>query len=179
MNAYFDAMRRYGSFAGRSSRAQYWLFYLIYVAILIVAALLDEVLKTEKLDGGIGIIVALIHTGHIVPQIALLVRRLHDTDHSGWWSWLGLTGIGAIVLLVFACLRGTVGPNRFGPSPYGEQATAAYGLGAPVGQLAMAAAQAPRDVLDELQRLAELRKAGTISDAEFEALKAKAMNGRS
>jgi uncharacterized membrane protein YhaH (DUF805 family) len=45
------------------------------------------------------------------------VRRLHDIDRSGWWLLLGGIPIGNLVLLVFHCLRGTPGPNRFGPAP--------------------------------------------------------------
>jgi uncharacterized membrane protein YhaH (DUF805 family) len=50
------------------------------------------------------------------------VRRLHDTDRSGWWVlWGGLLSIvccvGAIILFVFYVSRGTAGPNRFGPDP--------------------------------------------------------------
>jgi uncharacterized membrane protein YhaH (DUF805 family) len=46
------------------------------------------------------------------------VRRLHDIDRSGWWTLIPLVPVvGAIVLFVFMCLRGTAGPNRFGPEP--------------------------------------------------------------
>jgi uncharacterized membrane protein YhaH (DUF805 family) len=74
----------------------------------------------------------------IIPSIAVAVRRLHDTDRSGWWfaapialsalgaafrggaleTVLGLaSGVASITLLVFYCLDGTRGPNRFGPDP--------------------------------------------------------------
>jgi len=46
------------------------------------------------------------------------VRRLHDLDRSGWWICLAFIPlIGAIILIVWFCTRGTVGPNRFGPDP--------------------------------------------------------------
>jgi uncharacterized membrane protein YhaH (DUF805 family) len=41
-------------------------------------------------------------------------RRLHDTNHSGWWQLLILTGIGGLVLLVWWCQKGTPSHNRFG-----------------------------------------------------------------
>jgi len=48
------------------------------------------------------------------------VRRLHDTDRSGWWWLLALVPIvGWIILLVWNCSRGTRGPNRYGPDPLG------------------------------------------------------------
>ncbi|MDG4768408.1 DUF805 domain-containing protein [Solwaraspora sp. WMMD406] len=54
----------------------------------------------------------------LLPSLAVGVRRLHDTDRSGWWLLIALIPIvGAIVLLVFFVLDGTHGPNRFGPDP--------------------------------------------------------------
>ena len=50
-----------------------------------------------------------------IVGLPLIVRRLHDTDRSGWWVLIGLIPfVGGIVLLVFACLPGTPAPNRFG-----------------------------------------------------------------
>ena len=47
----------------------------------------------------------------LLPSVAVGVRRMHDTDHSGWWILL------PIVNLIFACTEGTRGPNRFGADP--------------------------------------------------------------
>ena len=50
----------------------------------------------------------------ILAGIALAVRRLHDSDRSGWWWWIGFVPVvGGIILLVFYLLPGTRGPNRF------------------------------------------------------------------
>lgn len=49
------------------------------------------------------------------PQLALTVRRLHDSDKSGWWYLLSLVPFGGLVVLVFTLLPGTPGPNRYGP----------------------------------------------------------------
>lgn len=179
MTGYFKAMRRYGGMSGRASRSEYWSFSLVLFLLLVVAAIIDNSLATERTDQGVGVIFAIVWTIHIIPQIAVLVRRLHDTDHSGWWFWIALTGIGTIVLLVFACLRGTVGPNRFGPSPHGEPAPALYGHANAAGGQSLGAMPPPqRDVVDELQRLADLRSSGSISAAEFEVLKAKTLAGQ-
>ena len=60
-----------------------------------------------------------------LPSLAMGVRRLHDTDRSGWW-WLivFIPFVGIIVLIVFWCFEGTRGPNRFGPDPLGALAAA-------------------------------------------------------
>ncbi len=55
--------------------------------------------------------------GLIVPSIAVAIRRLHDTDKSGWWLLIGLIPFGGIVLLVFYILEGTNGPNNYGAGP--------------------------------------------------------------
>lgn len=53
-----------------------------------------------------------------IPGLAVLIRRLHDTDRSGWWIFINLVPlVGPIVLFVFLVLDGTRGPNRFGPDP--------------------------------------------------------------
>ncbi len=52
-----------------------------------------------------------------LPSLAVSVRRLHDRDYSGWWILLAFTGIGYILLIIWYCMRGTAGPNRFGPDP--------------------------------------------------------------
>ena len=55
-----------------------------------------------------------------LPSLSVAVRRLHDTDRSGWWWWLLLIPlVGFIVLIVFWASIGTRGPNRFGADPLG------------------------------------------------------------
>ena len=56
----------------------------------------------------------------ILPALSVTVRRLHDLDRTGWWCLIPFIPIiGSIVILVFACMRGTDGTNRFGPDPLG------------------------------------------------------------
>jgi uncharacterized membrane protein YhaH (DUF805 family) len=52
-----------------------------------------------------------------LPSLALASRRLHDIDRTAWWLLIALTGIGAVVLVVWFCFKGTPGANRFGPDP--------------------------------------------------------------
>jgi uncharacterized membrane protein YhaH (DUF805 family) len=53
-----------------------------------------------------------------LPSLAVGIRRLHDIDRSGWWTLLGFVPfIGWVVLIIWACTKGTLGPNRFGPDP--------------------------------------------------------------
>lgn len=91
---------KYFTFSGRASRSEYWFFALLGFIIGLIPGL-----------NLLGLVL-------FIPSLAVTVRRLHDTDRSGWWMLLALIPlIGGIVLLVFMCLEGTRGPNRFGADP--------------------------------------------------------------
>jgi uncharacterized membrane protein YhaH (DUF805 family) len=109
-------LKRYAEFQGRSRRKEYWLFYLFYV----VGAL--ALLGLSYALGDLGLaLYALFVLALFVPSFAVLVRRLHDTNRSGWWCLISFIPlIGAIILLVFLVQDGTPGPNRFGASPKAE-----------------------------------------------------------
>ncbi len=125
INSYLKAMRQYATFTGRTSRKDFWFYVLAVILLSIAAQALDLVLfggEVETGDGMVefesyGILIAIVHLVHFVPGLAVSVRRLHDTDRTGWWLLLEFTGIGALVILIFNVLAGTRGPNRFGPDP--------------------------------------------------------------
>ena len=103
----------YVGFSGRACRSEYWYWILFYFIGAIVAEIIDAVL-------GITAIYPLFSLAVLLPGIAVAVRRLHDLDRSGWWILLGLIPlVGAIILIIWYCMKGTTGPNRFGPDPLG------------------------------------------------------------
>nr|WP_294846601.1 DUF805 domain-containing protein [uncultured Sphingomonas sp.] len=113
-------LKKYADFSGRAPRAEYWWFYLFEIILFCVAIMLDA------LSGGgfggtpYGLFTAILGLGLIIPGLAVTIRRLHDTDRSGWWILIALVPlIGGIILLVFSILQGTLGTNRYGPDPYG------------------------------------------------------------
>ncbi|HZG46474.1 MAG TPA: DUF805 domain-containing protein, partial [Allosphingosinicella sp.] len=62
-----------------------------------------------------------------IPNLAVTIRRLHDQDKSGWFVLLALIPlVGPIILLVFYCIEGTRGPNRFGPDPKGPDVSRTF-----------------------------------------------------
>jgi uncharacterized membrane protein YhaH (DUF805 family) len=86
MNAYLNGMRNYANFSTRSSRSEYWLFAIIVAIASIMLAFLDGILGTVVGDADhIGIISGLFQLAHVIPNLAVAVRRLHDVDRSGWW----------------------------------------------------------------------------------------------
>ena len=110
MNGYMMAMRRYAEFSGRSARAEYWFFILFYIVGYAICYAIDVALFGPKVQ----VVSLLFSLAHLLPSLAVGIRRLHDLDRTGWWILLPVTGIGWIVLLVWYCMRGTPGPNRFG-----------------------------------------------------------------
>lgn len=99
-------LSRYVDFNGRAARSEYWWFVLFQILAVIAAGLVDIF---------IGFLQPLVILGLILPGIAVAVRRLHDTDRSGWWFLISFIPlVGLVVLLVFLVTRGTDGANRFG-----------------------------------------------------------------
>jgi uncharacterized membrane protein YhaH (DUF805 family) len=106
-------------YRGRASRSAYWWFNLF---VLIVVFTVEAVIFIPLTMNNGGASIALPAIGIIVSiyldlvLLALLVRRLHDIDKSGWWVLIGLVPLaGPIVLFVFTVLEGTPGLNRYQP----------------------------------------------------------------
>jgi uncharacterized membrane protein YhaH (DUF805 family) len=103
---------KYIQFSGRSRRAEYW-YWVLFITLLNCAILLVVPLTLGV--NWASNLYALASIALFLPNLGVLIRRLHDTDRSGWWFLLPLTIIGAFVLLVWLCQEGTKGQNRFGP----------------------------------------------------------------
>ncbi len=105
-----DAFSKYVVFSGRSSRSAYWWWYLFTLIVIVVAEIIDVIIGTYILT--IIVVLAL-----LLPNLAVLIRRLHDGGHSGWWILIGILPlIGFITLLVFT-LQPSQGPNQHGTAP--------------------------------------------------------------
>lgn len=121
-------LRRYADFSGRSRRKEYWMFTLFYVLVIVGLAVAAVSTADSDADADIfgsvfGIVLIVFVLATLVPSIAVAVRRLHDQDRTGWWYLLSIVPyVGGLVLLVFMCLNGTPGSNRFGPDPKGGDA---------------------------------------------------------
>ena len=136
-----EAIRRafagWGDYKSRSTVAEYWWFVLFSVIIgipmyvLFLVAVGSSFSTTTAADGtptitsngvsGLGLLtlflLGVVYVVLFFVGLALAVRRLHDTDRSGWWYLISLVPFGSIVLLVFFVGASTPGPNRFGPVP--------------------------------------------------------------
>lgn len=117
MQWYLMAFRKYAQIAGRSRRAEYWMFVLINALVSIGLLFATGSFRDEP-----SVVGSFVYLGYtlatIVPGFAVTVRRLHDTGRSGWWFLIGLVPlVGAIVLLVFLVQDGQPGDNDFGANP--------------------------------------------------------------
>ena len=118
MNWYTDVLKKYAQFGGRARRKEYWFFSLFNTLIIGALALIDFSTGRFNPDTGLGLLSGIYSLATFLPQLGVTVRRLHDTDRSGWWLLLGVIPlIGSLVLLVFFASSGTLGDNRYGPDP--------------------------------------------------------------
>lgn len=128
MNWMIMPLKRYADFSGRSRRKEYWMFTLGLVIFYLLIALLLGV-GVSAADGGAGmdlfggtaaIVMIVVGLAMVIPGLAVQVRRFHDQDKSGWFVLLNfIPYLGGLIVLVFMCLEGTRGHNRFGEDPKG------------------------------------------------------------
>jgi uncharacterized membrane protein YhaH (DUF805 family) len=105
----------YVTFSGRACRSEYWFWFLFTAIGGIATAILDAAIFGSSPGAGASPLNSIFDLLTVLPSIAVAARRLHDIDRTAWWLLLGLTGIGAILLIVWFCFKGTPGSNRFGP----------------------------------------------------------------
>lgn len=116
MQWYVKVLKNYVGFQGRARRTEYWMFTLMNLIIGFVFAILGEVSDIFTTLSGFYALAILL------PTLAVGARRLHDTGKSGWWQLLHLIPvIGGIVLIVFFCLNGQEGDNKYGPNPKADK----------------------------------------------------------
>jgi len=116
VDAVKSAYGNYANFKGRASRSEYWWFQLffmvVYFGVMILAGVLSAFMG-EAILSIMSIVIMVFALGSILPSIALAARRMHDSDKSGWFMLV------PIYSLYLAIIKGTDGPNRFGPDPVG------------------------------------------------------------
>ena len=112
VKAFLKMMLNYANFKDRTGRSDFWWAILASFILGFVLGLIFGLLGT------FGSILSTIYSlAMFVPGLALWVRRLHDIGKSGWWYLIALTGIGAIVLIIWAAKEGDQGDNQYGPDP--------------------------------------------------------------
>ena len=107
MNYYFEVLKKYGQFSGRSRRSEYWYFALFSTIASVILLGIGAAARFPLLGNIYSIAV-------LIPTIAVGVRRMHDVNKSGWFVLI------PIYNLILACTDGTSGDNQYGPDPKGR-----------------------------------------------------------
>ena len=105
------ALHKTFDFQGRSRRSEFWGFVLIAVLFGVGANFWDNLLGLDEYFRN------MLKMAFFLTSVAVSTRRLHDTGRSGWWQLIGLTGIGAIVLVFWYAQDSDYDENEFGRSP--------------------------------------------------------------
>ena len=95
-------------FGGRASKSEFWWFQL-YVIIIYG--------MTFVFQGDLVFIFSILAIANTIPVYAAAVRRLHDTDKSGWMVLISVIPLIGLYIIVLLIADGTKGKNRFGPKP--------------------------------------------------------------
>ncbi len=115
MNWYLEVLKKYAVFDGRAQRAEYWYFALFSIIISIVLVIVDGATGSFNEETGFGLLSGIYTLAILIPTIAVGVRRLHDTNRSGWWILIGLIPIiGFIILIVLFVIDSDQGENQYG-----------------------------------------------------------------
>lgn len=130
MDWYLMVFRKYAQFGGRSRRKEYWMFGLMNMVVFAVLYGAGTVALLNR-STGLSVLIFLLCGAYglaaLIPGLAVSVRRLHDTNKSGWWLLLCLVPMGGLVILIFQCLDSDAGENQYGPNPKIAVAPAAIG----------------------------------------------------
>ena len=117
---------KYADFSGRATRSEYWYFYLFnflvgmvyYIALF---AMLGSGSRDSSAVGYLSVMIIIYALVMTIPSLAVTVRRLHDTGHSGWWIFLNLIPvIGSIVLFIWFITDSDPDTNEYGDNPKQE-----------------------------------------------------------
>ena len=108
-----SVLSNYFSFSGRALRSEYWYWNLFYILGAIPVSIMAGM--------GIEEPYFIYSLAIIIPTLSVTVRRLHDTDHNGWWALIALIPFGFLLLLYWLTKKGDPSKNRFGMPPYGSK----------------------------------------------------------
>ncbi|NEB36802.1 DUF805 domain-containing protein [Streptomyces sp. SID14515] len=111
MDWYLSVLKNYAGFSGRARRKEYWMFTLISFVISLVLTIVGGLIGADFLSYIYAVAI-------LVPSLAVLVRRLHDTGRSGWWFFIAFVPlVGFIILIVFLASEGKPETNQYGVNP--------------------------------------------------------------
>ena len=114
MNYYRLAFKKYATFTGRATRAEYWYFQLVNALIVLVLSILDQ-----SSGSAVSSTVLVVYwLAALLPNLGVTFRRLHDTGRSGWWIFIHcIPLVGALIMLYFLVQDSYPSDNQYGQNP--------------------------------------------------------------
>jgi len=114
-----SCLDKYATLRGRAPRSEYWWFvvfnWIVIVGVSILFGLIGAMINNE-----IGAVVAgcvgylFVCAVLIIPNICVLVRRLHDTGHSGFWYFIAFVPLIGGFWLLFLMIKDSDDENEYG-----------------------------------------------------------------
>ncbi|MFA0039861.1 hypothetical protein BCT81_23450 [Vibrio sp. 10N.261.52.A1] len=118
MNWFVDVIKRPVEFNGRARRREYWYFFAVSLGITLLLSLIDNVLGWYDPNSDIGLLSGIFSLLILLPGLSVTIRRLHDTNRTGWWVLLYLVPvIGFFILSIFLILDSNMECNKYGDNP--------------------------------------------------------------
>jgi uncharacterized membrane protein YhaH (DUF805 family) len=123
-----EALRRFQRSVAAQGIKEYWMFLLGVAIAAFVISIVEGMLGLSGMVAGLyGPLTTIFLLAILIPSIAVQIRRFHDQDKSGWFVLLAfIPFVGGLIVLVFMCLEGTRGANRFGADPKDPAGTEAF-----------------------------------------------------
>jgi len=100
--------KKFFDFSGRASKSEYWWFQLYNVIIYVL---------TFVFQADLTLLFSIVVIANIIPNYAAAVRRIHDSDKSGWMVLIAVIPLIGLYIFVLLLQDGSKGKNRFGPKP--------------------------------------------------------------
>ena len=132
MKWFIKGIKNYTLFKGRASRTEFWNFILYWVMFYIIIITIDRVLGFNFINlkalpfseyiplasfyEEVGLLTFMYRPLTLLPSLAVISRRLHDINRSGWWCLTCVTPF-VIILIIFLCKKSDESENNFGPKP--------------------------------------------------------------
>ncbi len=109
----------YVNFNGRARRKEYWQYIAVYIVLTIIVSIIAQILGVIGTVGAMigGLLSAVLGLGLLLPSLGVAVRRLHDTNKSGWFLLLGLIPLVQFYLIYLLVIEGDKGANQYGEDP--------------------------------------------------------------
>ena len=107
---------KYATFQGRASRSEFWYAQLFIILTGFFLGFIEGLLGISPFSEA-SVLASIFQLSVFIPSIAIIARRLHDINKSGWWYFLVLTIVGVIPVLYWFCKKGNDHENDYGTNP--------------------------------------------------------------